>query len=180
MLVDRINLEVGEDVLAMSRRHKFLLILECTSLLLVAVLPLFLYSFVTSNTGVFEFNPARYLPLLVYLYCLWLLGIWIALFVSWTDYYLDILIITNHRLIMTNQKGFWRRSISSFRLERLQEVNVEIDGILSTLLDFGTLRAETAGHGQEDFHMDNLPDPKRLKALIMDAVEKHGVLAQVS
>jgi len=72
---------------------------------------------------------------------------------------------------MTNQTGFWRRSISSFRLERLQEVNIEIDGLLSTLLDFGTLRAETAGHGDEDIHMNNLPDPKGLKALIMDAAE---------
>ncbi len=180
MLVDRINLESGEEVLAMSRRHKFLILLECFSLLLVAVLPPVLYFFVIQNTEVFNFDARAYFPLLTYLYCIWLLGVWTTLFVSWTDYYLDILIITNHRLIITNQKGFWRRSISSFRLERLQEVNVEIDGLLSTLLDFGTLRAETAGHGQDDFHMANLPDPKRLKALIMDAVEKHDVVMRVS
>lgn len=180
MLVDKINLESGEEVLAMSRRHKFLILLECCSLLLVAVLPPVLYFFVVRSNEVLIFDVNVYFPLMVYLYCVWLLGIWVALFVAWTDYYLDILVITNHRLIMTNQKGFWRRSIASFRLERLQEVNVEIDGLLSTLLDFGTLRAETAGHGQEDFHMDNLPDPKRLKALIMDALEKHDVVMRVS
>lgn len=171
MLVDKINLESGEEVLAMSRRHKFLILLECFSLLLVAVLPPILYIFVVRSNEVFLFDINVHFPLMVYLYCVWLLGIWIALFVAWTDYYLDILVITTHRLIMTNQKGFWRRSISSFRLERLQEVNVEIDGLLSTLLDFGTLRAETAGHGDEDIHMKNLPDPKHLKALIMDAAE---------
>lgn len=180
MLVDRINLESGEEVLAMVRRHKFLLLLECSSLALVALLPPTLYAFISNYTEAFSFYLSVYFPLLVYLYCVWLLGIWITLFTVWTDYYLDVLVITNHRLIMTNQKGFWRRSISSFRLERLQEVNVEIDGLLPTLLDFGTLRAETAGHGQEDFHMDNLPDPKNLKALIMDAVEKHDVVMRVS
>lgn len=180
MLVDRINLESGEEVLTMSRRHKFLIILECISLLLVAVLPLAIYVFVIANTTVMNFDLNIYFPLLTYLYCVWLLGVWVTLFTVWTDYYLDILVITNHRLIMTNQKGFWRRSISSFRLERLQEVNVEIDGLLSTLFDFGTLRVETAGHGSEDFHMNNLPDPKGLKALIMDALEKHGAVMPVS
>ncbi len=171
MLIDRVNLEAGEEVLAVTRRHKFLIIVQLAGFFLVALIPPILLIFVSSNQTVFPFDLASYTPHLIYGYAVWILFTWIAAFTAWTDYYLDVLVITNHRLIIANQKGFWRRSLASFRLERLQEVNVEIDGILPTLLDFGTLRAETAGHGEEEFHMDHLPDPRALKAKIMNAVE---------
>ncbi len=171
MLIDRVNLEAGEEVLAVTRRHKFMIIMQLLGFLVVALIPPLLLVLISSNLEQLEFDWRAYVPFLVYLYAIWLLFTWIASFVAWTDYYLDTLVITNHRLIIANQKGFWRRSLASFRLERLQEVNVEIDGILPTLLDFGTLRAETAGHGEEEFHMDSLPDPRALKAIIMQAVE---------
>lgn len=172
MLVDRVNLESGEEVLAIARRHKFLLLVQTIGFLGLALIPYFLMVFIASNPQLLLFDIGIYGPFLIYLYGVWLLFVWITAFTAWTDYYLDVLVITNHRLILANQKGFWRRSLASFRLERLQEVNVEIDGIIPTLLDFGTLRAETAGHGEEEFHMDNLPDPRELKAKIMNAVEQ--------
>ncbi|MEX0913067.1 MAG: PH domain-containing protein [Candidatus Paceibacterota bacterium] len=172
MLIDRINLESGEEVLAVSRRHIFLIILQLIGFLFLIFVPPFLLIFVShSDVVVLTFDLAEYTALIIYLYTVWILSVWVLAFVAWTDYYLDILIITNHRLILANQKGFWRRSLASFRLERLQEINVEISGILPTLLDFGSLRAETAGHGEEEFHMDSLPDPRGLKAKIMKAVE---------
>lgn len=175
MLIDRINLEPGETVLATTRRHKFLIVMQLLSIVLVAFIPPLLFIFVGSNMEQLTIDVTAYGPHLVYLYAVWLLFAWLGAFVAWTDYYLDVLIVTNHRLILANQKGLWRRSLSSFRLERLQEVNVEINGILPTLLDFGTLRAETAGHGEEEFHMSGLPNPRELKATIMDVVESRSV-----
>lgn len=172
MLIDRINLENDEEILATTRRHKFLIILQSIAFFFVALVPYFLLVLLQNNQDIFPFSLSEYSPLIVYVYAVWLLFIWIAAFIAWTDYYLDVLVVTNHRLVITNQKGFWRRSLSSFRLERLQEVNVEIDGIVPTLLDFGTLRAETAGHGEEEFHMDSLPNPRALKEKIMGAVEQ--------
>lgn len=170
MLVDKINLENGEEVLGVFRRHKFVLILEMAGLFFVALIPAGLYILLASyDSSIIDL--VSYTALFIYLYAAWMLFTWIVGFVAWTDYYLDLLAVTNHRLIVTNQKGFFRRSIASFRLERLQEINVEIDGVFATLLDFGTLRAETAGNGEQEFHMDHLPDPRAIKAIIMKAVE---------
>lgn len=171
MLIDRINIEEGEKVLAITRRHKFLLIVEAVTFAFVAVLPAALLIFLSDHQSFSTTDFASYQPLIVYGYAVWLLVIWIAMFMAWTDYYLDILVITNHRLIIANQKGLWRRSLSSFRIERLQEVNVEINGFIATMFDFGTLRAETAGHGEEEFHMAYLPDPRGLKATIMQVAD---------
>ncbi len=171
MLVDRIDLESGEKLVATSRRHKFTLILELIGLSLVSLIPIVLLFVALAYQELLPFVVLDYFSFFTYFYAFWLLMIWTIVFTVLSEYYLDVLIVTNKRLIIANQKGFWRRSLSSFRLERLQDVNVEINGILATLLDFGTLRAETAGHGAENFHMDNLPNPRALKDKIMNALD---------
>lgn len=172
MLIDRINIEDGERVMAIKRRHKFLLLVEIVMFAVLAALPALVLLYL-SGSDVSNFDIGAYRPFVTYGYALWLLVIWISSFMAWTDYYLDVLVITNHRLIIANQKGLWRRSLASFRIDRLQEINVEINGFLATLLDFGTLRAETAGHGAEEFHMAYLPDPRALKSIIMEVTEKN-------
>lgn len=171
MLIDRINIEDGEKVLAIKRRHKFLLLVEIAMFAVLAALPALVLMYLSDNESVSYFDIGAYRPFVTYGYAFWLLVIWISSFMAWTDYYLDVLVITNHRLIIANQKGLWRRTLASFRIDKLQEINVEINGFLATLLDFGTLRAETAGHGEEEFHMAFLPDPRALKSIIMDATE---------
>jgi len=171
MLIDKISLEPNENVVTITHRHKFYIIIELSILLITALLPALLILLVKSQLSILPFNIFDYSIFLTYCYAVWLLMMWVAAFFTITDFYLDVLVVTDKRLIIANQKGFWRRSLSSFRLNRLQDINVEIDGILPTLLDFGTLHAETAGHSEEKFQMDNLPDPRGLKAKIMTAID---------
>ena len=112
---------------------------------------------------------AAYTSQISYLYAVWLLFLWFGMFSVWTNYYLDILIITDRRLILINQKGFFRRNVGSFRLERMQDINVEINGLIATLLDYGTIHVETAGHGDEEFRATDLPKPREIKAEILRA-----------
>jgi hypothetical protein len=46
-------------------------------------------------------------------------------------------------------------------------MNVEINGIIATLLDYGTVNAETAGHGDEEFRAEGMGNPRELKAVIL-------------
>jgi uncharacterized membrane protein YdbT with pleckstrin-like domain len=102
------------------------------------------------------------------LYAGWLIFIWMALFGVWTNYYLDVWTVTNKRLITVDQRGLFHRDTGSFRLERLQDINVNVRGILATLLKFGDLEAETAS-SDKNFVARGIPDPQGLKALILKA-----------
>src|SRR5690606_39334527 len=102
----------------------------------------------------------------LFLYSFWLLINWMMLASIWTDHYLDVWVITSRRVININQAGFFRRQIGSYRLEQLQDLNVEINGIIETLLDFGTIHAETASGSLEEFKPRHLPHPRELKSLI--------------
>jgi uncharacterized membrane protein YdbT with pleckstrin-like domain len=91
-----------------------------------------------------------------------------AFFGVWTNYYLDVWTVTNKRLITVDQRGLFNRETGSFRLERLQDVNVSVRGILATLIGYGDLQAETASEDR-DFVARGIPDPQELKALILKA-----------
>ena len=175
MLLEKIQLEADEQVLAQVRRHWFVITISILSLVIAAVLPLplllLLESFVSSNFTL-PFSVSNHWAEILFLQSLWCLMIWFGIFNVWTNYYLDVLTITDRRAILINQRGFFRRAVTSFRLERLQDMNIEINGIIATLLDFGDVHAETAGHGEEEFRATSLPKPRELKGLILKAADK--------
>ena len=83
----------------------------------------------------------------------------------WTDYYLDVLIITNTRIFDIEQKGLFRRTSSSFRIDNIQNVTVDQKGIIQTMLNFGTIQLETSGE-REDFIAHFITDPYDIKKFI--------------
>jgi ABC-type multidrug transport system fused ATPase/permease subunit len=174
MLLEKIQLEPGEIMLVETRRHWFVIFGQLFSLFMVALIPLLVYFFakyIGENYQAVNNAVETNLPILIFLYVIWLMCLWIGTFNIWTNYYLDVLTITNRRIILTNQKGFFRRNVASFRLERLQDMNVEINGLIATLLDYGTINAETAGHAEEEFRAVNVPHPRELKAKILSAAD---------
>lgn len=95
----------------------------------------------------------------------WLLIVWMIGWNTWTDYYLDVLIITDKRVFDIDQNGLFRRKSSSFRIDRIQNITVDIKGVIQTLLDFGTIRLETAGDN-EDFVATYIRSPYEIKKFI--------------
>lgn len=173
MIFERIKLEADEEVIAVLRRHWFFLLKQSLFVIVLIVLPLFgffLLSALPHNSALTLVTT--YAPHLLFLYLLWLLINWTTLASIWTDHYLDIWAITNRRVIKIDQVSFFKRQVASFRLERLQDLSVEIDGILATLLNFGTIHATTAGTHHEEFTASYLPNPEHIKSIILEAADK--------
>jgi hypothetical protein len=170
MIFEKMQLESDETVLTIVRRHWFYLVSQVIVSILIMFLPL-IAILVTANffRDTFDSLLQTYFLELLYMYAFWLLINWMVLASLWTDHYLDIWVITNHRIININQVSLFRRQVGTFRLERLQDVNVEIHGIIETLLDFGTIHAETASGTNEEFKARHLPHPRELKSLILQA-----------
>jgi membrane protein YdbS with pleckstrin-like domain len=60
-------------------------------------------------------------------------------------------IITNQRVIRTEQLGLFRRQIAEAEISRIQEISTEIRGPIHTLLGFGAIRIRTVtGSGNVD------------------------------
>ncbi len=92
--------------------------------------------------------------------------LWILFFIEWTNYYLYIWIITNQRVVSIDQKGFFNREITTLRYRQIQDVTVEVKGLISSLLKFGLVEIETAGETRKII-MRQAESPEIAKELIV-------------
>lgn len=75
-------------------------------------------------------------------YILFVLAFFITAFI---DYYLDICIVTDRRIIDIDQRGLFNRQISEQNLIRVQDVTAKKKGIFQTFFDYGNVYVQTAG-----------------------------------
>lgn len=93
--------------------------------------------------------------------------LWLYAFLVWIDYYFDVWIITNERVINIEQKGLFVRTVSELKFSRIQDVTSEVRGMLPTILNFGDVKVQTAS--EEDFFLfRQVPDPYHVKDVIME------------
>lgn len=149
-----IPLDPDEKVLFLVRKHWFMFLLEVLVIILAALAPAVFYPslFTQSST--------------LFFYTLWLLIMWITFFVRWTDYYLDVWIITDKKIIDAQLIRLFNRRVVSARLDRIQDVTVSIKGIFPMLLGYGNLHIQTAGDS-EDIIIEYASRPEHIKEKIL-------------
>jgi hypothetical protein len=174
MLFEKVQLEDSEKVLTVVRRHWFIIISELFAVLIAAALPfflLFIFAFLPPELQLLPSGEPEYLQIIAFSIAAWLLFCFSFGFMLWTNYYLDVWMVTDRRIIYIDQLSFFNRKVSMFRLERLQDIEVRMVGILETFLNFGTISAQTAGTAESKFISAGLPDPRGLQAIIQRAVD---------
>ncbi len=85
---------------------------------------------------------------------------------DWLDYYLDMLILSNERVIQIEQVGMFKRTVSQLSLDKVQDVTVETKGMLSSFFGFGTITIESAGE-MENFIVHNVPHVEQMQSQIL-------------
>ena len=161
-----IELNESEKVIRTVRKHWFVLISSVIVLLLFVAIPVVLLFFfhLIPIESFLTFSGNTFYAGSFFLFS-WLLVVWMIGWNMWTDYYLDVLIITDKRIFDINQNGLFRRESSSFRIDKIQNITVDQKGIIETLLDFGSIQLETAGE-REDFIVHYISFPYEIKKFI--------------
>lgn len=162
-----VKLEQGERELLEVRKHWFAFVSRIFILPIFAVVPFIIYFIISSFAPIqISWNGSLNI-LLVGAFFVWLLALWITFFVIWTDYYLDVLIVSDQRIINVNQKGLFDRDVATCRMENVQDITTETAGLIPTLLKFGDVRIQTAGE-KEEFVIKNAANPEEAKRVISD------------
>lgn len=179
-----IKLKTGEKMIRKIRKHWFVLVERIIILFFIFLAPFILYTVISGaelqlgidRTITFDLNNALY----VFLSAAWSLFIWMKCVAIWTDYYLDMWVITSKRLIDVEQFGFFHREVSTLRMEQIQDITVETRGIVATLLNFGNIHVQSAAESRE-FTIRGIPNPQKIKELIFKqhdrVIEKDSLIA---
>ena len=152
-----IRLEKDEKILFTIRKHWFVFFVDIISVALLLLIPIAMI-FGIHYLKQFMDISGNNIALVAIVTSVILLFVWVSIFIMWTDYYLDILILTNKHIIDVEQKGLFSRELSMFRLDKIQDVTSEVDGLIPTLLKFGTIHIQTAGD-DKDFLIRGIPSP---------------------
>ena len=164
-----IHLEPGEIVIKEVREHIFFLILDTLSYIVLCFAPIiFALIFLVIPLIYPNLFPLTELIWSAWpLYPLWLIVIGLQIAKHVTFYFLHYLMITNQRVIEVEQRGYFNREVSSFRLEHIQDITIVSAGILASIINYGDIHLQTASK-QNDFRIARAPYPEQIKSLILD------------
>jgi len=155
----------GEKILLVVRRHWFDILQQLFS---VFFMTFFLFASAIALPAFFPvLSEGNLHALFIFIENIFALFIWVLFFLIWIDYYFDVWIITNCRIVDVEQKGLFSRDVSELELERIQDVTTEVEGVIPTFLNYGDVYVQTAAE-KERFDFEKIPDPYSVKDLIMN------------
>ena len=161
----------GEQVELFLRRDVFILFKSVLMLLLLLLLSLGAFYLLIFSRPDFLHDQTIYALLMLGGSAYYLL-LWTFFFFMFVDYYLDVWIVTNRRIIDIQQKGFFARVVAEQKLFRVQDVTSEVKGILPSIFKYGNVHIQTAGH-VERFFFQEVPEPDKVRQMIISLVEKN-------
>lgn len=158
----------NECILQVIRRHWFDIFLQYIPVIIA--FGALLASFFAIPVVFPEFFYAQY-TLVWFFESLFLLVLWIYAALIFVDYYLDVWIITDRRVVNIEQKGLFLRDSSELRYRKIQDVTTEVKGFFPTMLDYGEVYVQTAGE-RPRFLFHSVPKPYVIKGVLMDMQKK--------
>ena len=153
----------GEEILLVAHRHWFNIAVQFIAIFLVILLVIFIYP---TLPALFPAIQNEYFAIFNFLFSLFLMFVWVFAFLIWVDYYFDVWIITDRRIINVEQKGLFSREVSELEHVRVQDVTTDVKGFFPTLLNYGDVFIQSAAE-KERFQFESVPNPYAIKDLVM-------------
>ncbi len=160
----------NENIALVVRRHKIILLTYGFYIILMsAIPPIFYFSIMPNALSGFLYEP--YDKIFILLSIIFYGFVWIAAFTVWLDYYLDIWIVTDQRILDVEQVGLFSRVVSEVDLEKIQDVTSEVHGMPATIFGFGDIHIQTAAE-KTRFVMKSVPHPVTARREIIKLYRK--------
>ncbi len=159
-IIDFPGQEADEQIFIFTRRHPLAFLPTLVIILLMLVLGLILISFLGLG-NILTYNQQLFVG------SAYLLFVLLFTLIEFFDFYFDLYIVTDRRVVDIDQQKLFSRSISELILDDIQDVDALTRGILATFFDFGTVMIQTAG-AKPNFEFQQIPHPKEVAAMILD------------
>jgi len=111
--------------------------------------------------------------ILTVLWYLFAFGFFLQNILNW---FFNVLIITNKKIVDVDFTGFLYKNISETTLDNIEDVTSNVAGALGVTFNIGALYIQTAAEKRE-FEFGGVDDPSRIRDILSDLVAKvkhHG------
>lgn len=151
------------------RRHAIIFFKEIMIFVLLAAVGVGIYFLVVNLFPWMLAHPVAY-PLLILIASIYYLSIWLLFFGYFLDYYLDLWVVTNDRVVNIEQHGLFARTIAELDLWKIQDVTSDVKGMIPTFFNYGNVHIQTAGE-KERFVFEQVSNPHEIRKQIIDLIE---------
>lgn len=158
-----------EKIVLFIRRHKFIFLPNVFLFLILLIAPWVFYFVMDSLSPGFFDGPIAYPVSVLAASSIYFFAL-VLFLTNFVDYYLDVWIVTNERVLDIHQKGLFNRTVAETRFYRVQDVTVEVKGFLPTMFHYGNIYIQTAGETGR-FTFLQVPEPYKIAQKIMELVE---------
>lgn len=150
MIKPPVDLQAGEIVLLARRRHPVFLWPKVILFVVVGVAPLLiLLGF--SVDGTFG-------RILLAIAAMWAIFWLVRAYFAWYRYQNDIWVVTNQRVMDSLKKHWFHQSLASADLVDVEDMSIDRNGMLPTVLGYGDVKCQTAGV-EPNFILSGIADP---------------------
>ena len=139
-----------EEVVLISHQHPFVLLRPAIIAVVFLWIPFLAYILLPAGQ-----------PLFIIIFVCLLLAL-SQLLRGWHVWYNSLMLLTNERLVLVEQRRMFHREFVECTLVSIQQVSHTVDGMLATLFGYGTISVYTAG-SHEPFCIRNIPQPYELQ-----------------
>lgn len=168
-------LEQGEQILLRTRKHWIILLRDLGSTIAIGATPFALLSILTLP-GIPPLDNRFLFHALAFGEVTWFLLVWLALFALWTNFYLDLWIVTNRRIVNVDQISLFKRAITTWQFENIQEITTETQNPFQNFFNYGMISIRTAGPTAQHARMEGIPHPDEVSALMLKQIGKYREL----
>lgn len=103
---------------------------------------------------------------------IYMLFTFLVIYVKWLNEELDVIIITNERVLSHDQVDLFHRESSETSISQVQDVIGIEKGVLGHVFHYGTMKIQTAAH-HIVFNIRNVAQPYHKARLILDIRDKY-------
>lgn len=165
-LANFIHQKSYEHIVCKVRRHYITFIPTIVLFSFLFIIPFILQWLITTLFP--NFLEGMVISILSVLFIsVYYLSIILFFYTEFISFYLDLLIVTNDRIIHINQHSLFSRTISEMDLYQTQDVISEVKGFFPSLFKYGDLTIQNAS-AVTKFHSYDVPDPDKLRNIILD------------
>lgn len=159
------NKEANEKVYMTVRRHYFVLVRQSIIFLFFFIFPVIIGAVLYGFS--IDIQEYVFYPIIILIISIYYLFVTLFAMIKWIEYYYDIWIITDKRIIDMEQKSLFNHITSELRLDKIQDVTFEIKGLFASIFHYGNIYVQTAGAVQR-FAFEEIPRSQQIKRLIID------------
>ena len=161
------GMDKDEEILLLLRRD-LITNLGWVLLTIILVLTPFVANIVFLALGT---NPLSQLPsgLLIVLGLFWYLFTFGYAFVNFLNWFFNVHIVSNKRVVDMDFSGVLYRNISDAPLRSIEDVTHTISGAAEILFNYGNVYIQTAAE-QRELTFSGIPDPAQVQDFISDIV----------